>query len=327
MNNKYKIIKKLHSGGQGTIFLININNKKYALKIEKIHDKDIKKNLSSSFWREIEFIKTMYKKYPFFFMKLFDYKIKNNYNYLLDNPYNIDFINKLNKCTYCTFKIYDYIPKTLNDIIDKLSFNELYSVLIQIYYIIYILGKNGYTHNDFHINNIGVIKTKNKYIKIFNNNIPTYGINIKLLDYGRVLHKKYKLIIDPFINIHEKKILNFNKILDIRSTIYFLFERPIYKHVSKNFWIKHNDDINIFLNSQELILVDKFVNNIYDKFLLFTLLYPKKYQIKYLKVKKIIYNNIRLPIEDLIFLLNSTHIKSYKDIRYIISYLSNKILI
>jgi len=56
------------------------------------------------------------------------------------------------------------------------------------------------------------------------------------------------------------------------------------------------------------------------------LLYPEKAQRRLLKsqFKKTINNKIRLPIEDIIFLLNATHIKSYKDIKKIILYFINK---
>lgn len=58
-----------------------------------------------------------------------------------------------------------------------------------------------------------------------------------------------------------------------------------------------------------------------DKYYLFALLYPEKFQKRYLKskYKKVTNNIIRLPIEDIIFLFNATHIKTYKDIMIIIS--------
>lgn len=57
---------------------------------------------------------------------------------------------------------YEYVDTTL----DKLKLNELYSILIQLSYIIYIMNKHGYTHNDLHMNNIGIKKTNKKYSNI-----------------------------------------------------------------------------------------------------------------------------------------------------------------
>ena len=61
---KYEIIKKINSGGQGSIYKIKYKNIIYALKIEKILENEIKKNYKSIYWREIEFAQTMNKKYP-----------------------------------------------------------------------------------------------------------------------------------------------------------------------------------------------------------------------------------------------------------------------
>jgi len=193
--NKYKIIKKIKSGGQGSVFLTKYNNKKYALKIEKIIEKDITKNLSSIYWREIEFTTYMNKKYPNLFLKLYAHDIVNNYNFTLDNPYNIEYIDKLNKSKYCSRKVYEYIDTTLDKIINNLSYNELYSILIQLCYIIYIMNKNGYTHNDIHISNIGIKNTNKNNIIIFNKRIPSYNKIVKILDYGTT---KIKIILNNF---------------------------------------------------------------------------------------------------------------------------------
>ena len=53
--NNVKILKKLGNGMAGIIYLVLINKKRYALKIEKIAKKYVKKNSSSREWREIDF--------------------------------------------------------------------------------------------------------------------------------------------------------------------------------------------------------------------------------------------------------------------------------
>ena len=98
----YKIVKKIKSGGQGSVYKIKYKNTIYALKIEKILENEIKKNYKSTYWREIEFVKTMATKYPDFFMKLYNYDIITDYNFTLDNPYNIQRINIMNKSIYCS---------------------------------------------------------------------------------------------------------------------------------------------------------------------------------------------------------------------------------
>ena len=328
--DKYKIIKKIKSGGQGTVFLVKYKNKKYALKIEKIFEKDIKKNFDSNYWREIEFATNMNKKYPNIFIKLYDTDIIKNYNYNLDNPYNIDYINKLNKSLYCSRKIYEYINYTLDKIINKLKLCELYSILIQLSYAIYIMNKNGYVHCDLHIYNIGIKITNKKFIYLFNKKIPTYGRIVKIIDYSSILHKKYKLNqINNLIGINEKKLFEDLKLIEIRRILDIIYDLPFYETLSINFWNKfdYKKDFNNFLNSDDLILVDNLVKNDLDKYTLFSILYPKKFQKRYLKSKyiNVINNIIRLPVQDIIFLLNATHIKTYKDIKNIILYLITKL--
>ena len=156
--HKYEIIKKINSGGQGTVYLVKYNNEKYILKIEKILKKYITKNYKSIFWREIEFANKINKINTTHFIKLYDYAIVDNYNFKLENLYNISYIDKLYESIYCTFKIYEYVDITLDKILNKLNINKLYSIIIQLSYTIYLMNKNEYTHNDLHFLNIGIKK-------------------------------------------------------------------------------------------------------------------------------------------------------------------------
>jgi serine/threonine protein kinase len=318
--NRYKIIKKISSGGQGIVYLVKYKNKLYAMKIEKILESDIKKSLKSSFWREIDFTTNLCSKNQSFFMKLYNYDIINNYNFSLNNPYNSDYLKNLNKSLYCTRKIYEYIDTTLDKIINKLKIYEFYSILIQIAYIIYLMQKKGYMHNNLHAGNIGINKTKKKYIIIFNKKLPTYNRIVKLIDYGTIYHNKY---IFNSNNLLDKYNLS-NKNSDIRWLVNLSYNIPFYNKVPKNFWANFNFQKNQleFLNSNNLILVNNLVSDKNDKYLLFCLLYPDLFQNFLLKSKfdKVINNILRLPIEDIIYLMNATHINNYKEIKKIIIY-------
>jgi serine/threonine protein kinase len=325
--NDYKIIKKIGFGGQGTVYLVKYENKFYALKIEKILDKYIKKSLYSPIWREIEFANKMNKLHPLGFMKLYEHDIIDNCDFTLDNPHNIERINELNKSSFCSRKIYEYVETQLLKIIDKLNINEIYSIIIQFCYNIYIMNKNGYTHNDLHPNNIGINKTKIKYISIFGYNIPTFNNIVKIIDYGTIMHKKYKLHKSELFVKHESKLLTKKNInSEIRNILNIVASIEFYGTLSKDFWNKNyllfiNFDKQFF-NSTNLLLVDKLVKHQNNKLLLFKMIYPEKYQKLILgkKFKKVIDNILRIPIEDYIYLLNATHIKNVNDIKHIILY-------
>lgn len=53
------------------------NDKKYAMKVEKILKKQAKKSFKYDLWREIEFVETMNKINKNHFMKLYDHFIDN----------------------------------------------------------------------------------------------------------------------------------------------------------------------------------------------------------------------------------------------------------
>ena len=170
----YKIIKELGSGVFGTTYLVKKGNKEYALKIEKILEKDIKEDLSSPVWREINFAKNLGDLYPNQFMKLYDYDIIDTCSHKQKYPDYIKYFNKelqdslaeKVQSTYCSRKVYSLIDITLADVIKKIrDQNQIYSIIIQICYIVYLMNKHGYTHNDTHSGNIGIKYTKKKIYK------------------------------------------------------------------------------------------------------------------------------------------------------------------
>ena len=101
---------------------------------------------------------------------------------------------KKNKSKHCLRKIYTLIDGILSDIIDNLTQKDLYSMIIQITYIFYLLHKNNYTHCDLHSQNIDYINSDKKYLKILKYNVPLANKRQYLaIDFGKVLSPRFKL--------------------------------------------------------------------------------------------------------------------------------------
>lgn len=220
---KYKIVKKIASGSEGTVFKAKYKNKTYALKITNILKKDAKKSLASPTWREIYFATIMSKKYPNHFMKLYDHDIVSNCNkqYFKMNIDDIDLSPRLRKkyvnlvnSGFCSVNVYTYVDFTLSEMINKLSKKQLHSGIIQIAYIIYVTRKEGYINYDSGPHNIGLMKTDEKYIKIFDYDVPTFGYIYVALDYGRVYGKNF---------IYTKQELKYLKNFELTDTFSLKF--------------------------------------------------------------------------------------------------------
>lgn len=237
----YKIIKESGTGFLGKVFLVEDNdNKKYAMKIEK-HVLDYSTlDSGNSVWRNVEFSNTMCKLYPNHFMKVYDIWVENNCKLTLKtnnrkkiNKERTEQLKKLKNSTYCVCTIYTYVEFILSNIINNLTKSQYYDIFIQCLYIMYLCSKNGYLHRDWKLDNIGLVKTNNKYINIFNNDIPTHGYLVILLDYGSVINKKYKL------QDFENKIIKKNK-----TDLFFMFNNPNFNMIFnfKEFENKYNVD-------------------------------------------------------------------------------------
>jgi len=178
----YTIIKKLGFGLKGTVFLIEYNGVKHALKIEHILETEINPNIKSPIWREINFCYEFGNKYPEYFIELKDYQIEYNckhkqkINYHMLTKEKQDEMRKLSSSKLCINKIFSLVDTTLDKIILELNPDELKSIFKQIIHIVKLLHSNNYIHGDLRGPNIGVIKTKNKYL-------------VKLIDFGSVLKK------------------------------------------------------------------------------------------------------------------------------------------
>lgn len=202
-----RIIKKLGSGMLGTTYLIENRNKKYALKVQHILEKDIKKNYKSEMWRELDlykYISKLNKEEQKFFVKFYDYKIVDKCNHKQERPWKPDEktefgkkLKELDESEYCLKYVIDYKGETtLAKYIVKnnMTIKEILSIMLQICKINYVLYEGGYSHGDLHPGNIMINRTKDKYFKFMNEKIPYEGIQLSAIDYGNVQHKKFGII-------------------------------------------------------------------------------------------------------------------------------------
>lgn len=200
------IQKKLGSGMFGTTYLVEIKGKLYALKIQHILPKDIKKNFTKSLWRELDLYDYILK-IPMndqkFFTKIHHIEIINNCQHQQDkerawmpDPKGTfgKELAKLNKSKYCAIFYIDYLgDKNLSELLrhKELPQRKFISLLLQICKIIMILYNGGYSHNDLHSGNIMVTTTNEKKFDFLNHKIPYYGTQLVAIDYGEVMHQKF----------------------------------------------------------------------------------------------------------------------------------------
>ncbi len=321
--SNYKIIKELGKGMIGTVYLIEpdpiqmeINKKttkknipnQYALKIEHIEPKDTKPNSKSEVWREINFYKNFAYKYPEQFIQMLEYDFIDNCKHIQHYPYSLDLFpkqvqNQLKKkatSKYCIRKIFDLVDGNLNNLIDKLNSNQIYSMIIQITWEINLLHSNGYTHGDLHSGNIGWLKTSKKTININGLKIKTFGYQIKLIDFGLVMSKY-----DTKTKKEEKK---FNELIntELSNIKYFLADTKLWDWMDKNN-IKWDYDktYSQIKKIKEFEIIKKFTTDKQDQIFLFDILFPELFQ-KIIcgdKFKKIIKRKLFIPVEDILVLV------------------------
>jgi serine/threonine protein kinase len=212
MESKYKIIEIISNGAYATIYKIQIGKKYYALRSQKIFKSEAieykkifeNKNIldyttmNTKLYRLIcfnKFINTINKNH---FAILYKYKInKCNFtqpltNFVKNNSYLFNRYNELQKSNFCLDIIMDLKDGPLRDIMSKLSKNQIYSLIIQIIYTLYLMHINGFYHCDVHDENIMYTKTSLKTIKIFDLIIPTFGYIYSIIDYEEVASTKFK---------------------------------------------------------------------------------------------------------------------------------------
>ena len=317
MLNNIKILDKLGTGKYGIVYLVEYNNNTYSMKIEHILERNLQKNFTSKIYRELDFfnyISTLKLNEQQFFMKLYKYKIIHDCKFIDTIPrYNnkSTYLKSLNQSSLCIIYLLDYLGNiTLNNYLttNNISIKERVSFMMQLIFIILVLYKGGYSHNDLHTYNVMVIKTNSKYFKFDKYKIPFYGHRLVLIDYGKVLHNKYgkyyqinnpeftvNTITKLFYENQDKYI--FNEILMALNNIIFS-SNIIYKRSNgiKKIMINHPkffcDMIKIFGNLQpkyKSLLYFIFENRYSDK-TIFKLIHHESYNYDiWMIIDKIVY--------------------------------------
>jgi len=340
--NNIIIRKEIGRGFVGTIYLALYRvNDRLAYKIEHIFERDIIKSFKSPLFREIDFAKVMYSLHPNHFMKLYDWKIdnKSKNNLLLNtNKNKMDDLPKIQQSNYmhlwdskyCAIKLYSYVDTTLHNIMWQsrvFDYKLFYDLFIQVIYVVYLMKKQGYNHNDFHPKNIGLKKTDKQFITLIGFTekavqIRTHGYYVVAIDYGSVLHEKYDL--------NERQIEKLNNYNDIFTLMNFLSVNysPLFAKYKKE--LEHanimNSDIDIPKNIEDNL--NKYLkdlnlpteNRTYLLKLLFKVLHYDKYE-KYLlgdKLKHPIKPMYLLPINAILYIISNIY-----DIKKILIFLIN----
>lgn len=326
--NDIKIIKELGHGMLANVYLCSIKQNEYALKVERMPEGGLEYDLSIQEWREIEFSQNFGNNYPNQFVTLCDYKIEkiNDDNkdivktYKIKNKFGNSTKKRLltkNKSNYCIKKIYSLIDDTLKNVIDTLTLKQLYSTIVQISYICFLLQIHGYTHNDLHLKNIGIIRTNNEYVTLLDKKVKTHGIHIKIIDFGIALHKKYNLN-DEELTVHKYGLINEITRFLIRL-VKFEENDQIDKIIS---WNDAPEAFDEFVKSEDYYLVKDMAINPYDRFYVYQMLYPKKFQKMYLRDDYVkTYKPIfRCNIEDVLYIF-----KHKLDLRKIMKHFYKKL--
>lgn len=325
--NTIIVDKELGRGNYGVTYLAHDTKKnKYAYKIEKIIPKDVKKTLKSSYWREIEFAKNCANKYPQQFMHLYDSKIDTDCKHKQNTDQNtdstiilLDIEKQLESSKYCGIKLWSLVDSTFDKEFDKkvvsntLNPTHYYNYFIQLVNIVYLMRKHGYNHNDFHSGNIGIIHTKQKYLKILDTKIETYGYLLQAIDYGLVIHSKYTLSTSEKKNIKGDGDLIF--ILHRFCVDWTDFQKKYYNTTEIWQWQWWRDNFNEFTISDEdketlkqLLPQDIKLTPEVENFLLkivYMILFYEKWQMQILgtKFKKAIAPRMLIPMNVVLYLI------------------------
>lgn len=326
--DKYNIIKELGQGMVGITYLVEFDSNQYALKIEKIPESHAldKFNTKYAEWREIEFSEQFGNNYPEQFIKLYAWDIIDNCDY--SNPNDFTHLPKEVQTRlqekidskFCIRKLYSLVDTDLSKIIKTLNKKQIYSLIIQTAHIIWLLDTEGYSHNDLHGQNIGVIYTDKKYINILNDKIPipTYGNIFTALDFGNLTKNTWKL------TEYEKNFKSKDTIRILTKLVKYEIKFDVgSKQNNKLLTVKEigSGSMNKIIETVEWEDLDQYItdSNPNDKIILYQILYPDIFQQiffgdNYNSTIKLVY---LIDIDDIIyFMKNKSNLK--KIIKYFV---------
>lgn len=332
--NGYTIKKEIAYGMMGTVYDVTKNGEHFALKIEHILEKEKTPNKQYAIWSEIYFSLNFANKYPDQFIKLYYYAIINKcehtQKYFTEPtkfPIERQIIyHNLANSPFCMIKVYSLIDMDLNMVVKHKLFKKsnYYSMLAQIIYALKLMYDNGYYHGDVHPGNIGIIKTKDKYVIMnkLNKLIPTHGFKCKLIDYGSVKTKvQIKTNSNANSNANTISNSNSNKIFNSITTeeldylIELVYKPKLFEFIEKHKYVINSFDEEYAICEQNHIfrteiipLLDPNITKIKEyQLTLFNIIHPQIYQKIVLgsNFKKVIPSILYIEVEDIIFLLNA----------------------
>ena len=321
----YKKLKLLGEGLMGKVYLVSKDGDKYAMKVENISSRN-----DIALQNELKFVNEVAVKYPDQFMQLIEYDIVSDCKEDVPkipewmSDVEIKYFKNLRSSGLCVRKIYSLIDNTVSKLsVSKMSMKQRYSMLIQLFYINYLVESNGFVHGDFHNGNIGFTINKSKKIKIFDKLIRTYGTQFLAIDYGGLLHKD---------NLSPERLYQHHDVSELKHyTEHLIFDKlGLLKSVQsdKDFWnfvnknkIKMNGmdhDSKLILSQPEISLLKTISDQEPILFELYRVLFTKKFQQLILgdKFKKTIPFINYIPLSDVLFIF-----KNFNDNKKIIQYL------
>lgn len=327
---KYKIIKELGYGMEGTVYMIEYidntkNTSKYALKIEHILKKDLKPNTKSNVWRELNFYVKIGYLYPEQFVNLIEYDFIDGCEH--EQKYSFDLklfpkqiqnkFRSKESSKYCIRKVFELVDGNLSDLVGQLEPNQIYSLIVQIAYSIKLLHKYNYIHGDLHLGNIGWIRTNKNYIYLDKLKVKTFGYQFKLIDFGLVLSKS------DIRTKREQKTYDELFKVELGNLKYFLVDNKFWNWFKKNN-LNYNPTnlFNDIKKTDEFGVIKKFTTDKNDQVFLYDILFQQQYQkiVCGTHYKKTIQRKLFIPKEDILVM-----IKIYQDPDLMIKYFYDKI--
>lgn len=201
-----KKLKVLGEGAVGKVFLVKRDGAKYALKVEYIQPKFLKKG--EELYNELEFTRDVASQYPDQFQQLYDHELVKGCSEKLSpihaniRPALKQYLEKSRQAQICVYKLYSLVDTTLESLGSKCrrwSLAHIYSALLQILDMFQVMEKFEWVHGDFHPGNVGIRYTSRDYpLEIGGQPIKTHGTLLQLIDYGTLLNHRTLRSKHPF---------------------------------------------------------------------------------------------------------------------------------